>query len=133
MAESTRSKHIPETGAWFPADMVGFNREAVNACGRAWGTYFDTWSRCGQELLEFATSRMRNSSEMGKSLSKCRTLNETAEVQTRWLKSMYDDYAREASRIIEIMSSAARQEGIGKSSAASVKTTETDAERSSDA
>ena len=121
MDERNRDAMTGTFRSWPPENMLDFNRDVAAACGRTWGAYFDTWNRCGQNLLDFAAARMRNNTELGESLRKCRTWSETTDVQSRWLRSMYDDYTREAGRMIEVFSSMSRQSGDAKRSASKSK------------
>ena len=90
-----------------PEEMLAFNRGVVDAYGRMFGACLEAWSRCGRELADFAASRLQKDTALGESLSRCRTWNETAEVQSEWLRTTIDDYARETGRVMEIMSGAA--------------------------
>ena len=109
MTKTSQSKSSPFAAALAPEEMMAFNRDAVQGYGRAWGGYLEAWNRCGRELMDFAAARLRKDTELGESLSKCRTWDETAEVQSDWMRTTFDDYARESEKVMEIMSSATRQ------------------------
>ena len=109
MSKTSQSKNVPFDAALAPEGMLAFNRDAVEAYGRAWGGYLEVWNRCGRELMDFAAARLRKDTELGESLSKCRTWDETAEVQSDWMRTALDDYARETEKVMEIVSVATRQ------------------------
>lgn len=109
MTKTSQSKSSPFAAAMAPEEMTAFNRDAVEAYGRAWGGYLEAWNRCGRELMDFAAARLRKDTELGESLSKCRSWPETAEVQSDWMRTAFEDYARETEKVMEIMSAASRQ------------------------
>lgn len=121
MSKSSQSKSVPFAAALAPEGMLTFNRDAVEAYGRAWGGYLEAWNRCGQELMDFAASRLRKDTELGESLSKCRSWDETAEVQSAWMRTAFDDYARETEKVMEIVSLVATPSQGAKRPAAAPK------------
>lgn len=109
MGKVSEGKDTRGSAALMPEGMMTFNRDALDAYSQAWGSYVEAWNRCGHELMEFAASRMRKDTELGESLMRCRTWNETAEIHRHWMQSALDDYAREGEKVMEIMSVAARE------------------------
>ena len=73
----------------------------------AWGAYLEAWNQCGRELMDFAAARLRKDTELGESLAKCRSWDETAEVHNDWMRATFDDYARETEKVMAIMNTAA--------------------------
>jgi hypothetical protein len=110
MTKTSQSKNAPFApfaSALAPEGMLAFNRDTVEAYGRAWGTYLEAWNQCGRELMDFAASRLRKDTELGESLAKCCSWDETAEVHNDWMRATFDDYARETEKVMAIMNVAA--------------------------
>ena len=75
-----------------------WNPPMVNVAFRA-GETFAAWNG---EVLRFASDRLRQDSELGLALSKCRDWTEAAELQRDWATKATQDYLDESRRLVRL-------------------------------
>jgi hypothetical protein len=73
--------------------------ETVEAAGRA---VFDGMSRVQHEIADFVAERIRQDIEAQQELLRCRTLDDVRQVQARFFRTAFDQYAAEASRLLRL-------------------------------
>ena len=69
---------------------------------RASNCLLNGWMAVGSELLEFGKARLDLSIEVGRAITRSSTLNEAIDVQTRYTRSMVEDYVSEAGKIVDL-------------------------------
>ena len=64
--------------------------------------------RLGFEAFDFAGNRLRKDFSAGEAACGCRSLEDLAKVQRRWLEDAFKDYAQEATKVLELTADALR-------------------------
>jgi hypothetical protein len=72
---------------------------AVSRGGEAYSRALLSWQ---SELLRFASERLRNDTEFGRSLIGCRDLMDASRLQQSWLSTTLQDYVDEAGRLFRL-------------------------------
>ena len=121
MSKSEQAKSAPLGASFSPEALLGFNSNLMDAYARALRTNIEASSRFGEEFAAFVSERMRKDTELAQELSTCRTWSDAAEVQSRWMRSTAEDYAREMEKVMEIVSDVAKEAGSEEKSRAETK------------
>lgn len=82
--------------------MVAMNAVAVETFTKACQAYLNGWATLNGELAGFMAKRLNHDAELGSALARCESLEEAAELQRDWARITAEEYAEEASRLMEL-------------------------------
>lgn len=85
-----------------PSAMLALNGKAVETMSLASRAMAESAKKIGETISEFYAERMKKDLAAGQTLSSCRTPDEVYRAQCAFLEQAIADYAKEASRMIEI-------------------------------
>jgi hypothetical protein len=92
-----------------PSTAAAFlNGPVLGALTRGGEVYGRNLLRWQNELLRFASERLRNDTEFGRSLIGCRDWTDASRLQQAWLSNTLQDYVEETGRLFRLATS---QEG----------------------
>ena len=99
--DEVRSKRAGETGSrdtvFGVAGMLTFD-PLLQASNRM----LEGWMAVSSEILAFGKSRCDRGLEMSKAMAQSTSLNEAIEVQTKYTRSIMEDYLSEANKIADL-------------------------------
>ena len=81
----------------------------TDVMARAAQAYSSDVAAIGQEMADFAQTRLEHNIALGESLMRCHTLADMAGVQQHWLKETTEEYAVEARKLMELGSNLMRK------------------------
>ena len=84
--------------------MVTMNAMAIETFTKACQAYLNGWATLNGELAGFMAKRLNHDAELGSSLARCESWEEAAELQRDWARVTAEEYAAEASRLMELTS-----------------------------
>ena len=67
------------------------------------------WSDLGAEVMQFASSRMRQDIEAQKAMLACKSIEDLQKVQAQYYSEAIKDYSAQIQRAMEVMSGAANK------------------------
>lgn len=89
--------------------VAAFNNAATEALMKASRAYWDALSELNGELSGFFTKRLQHDMELGQSMAGCNDLQEIARLQQDWARTAMEDYAAEATKLLQLYSRAGTQ------------------------
>ena len=92
-AQSKQTSRAFDTPIWLSGPALTAALRAGETCA-AWNG----------EVLRFANDRLRQDTELGVALSKCRSWTEAAELQRDWATRTTQDYFEEGNRLLRLAS-----------------------------
>jgi Phasin protein len=93
-AADTRARDVDtsvDVAQWWSPPIIGVALKAGETCA--------VWNG---EVLRFASDRLRQGSELGFALAKCRSWTEAAELQRDWTTKTTQDYFEESRRLLRL-------------------------------
>jgi hypothetical protein len=90
------------TEAPVAAALATAQEEALNTMEAAGTAMFEGLTKAQKEISDFIAERIRQDVETQSALLRCRTFDDMRDVQARFLKTAMDQYAAEATRLIQI-------------------------------
>lgn len=93
------------------AEMVmTMNNMAIDTFARACQAYFNGWATINGELTGFLAKRLSHDADLSSALARCESWEEAAELQRDWARVVAEEYAEEASRLMELTSEVTTQQ-----------------------
>jgi hypothetical protein len=83
-------------------EMTASQQEALETVESASRAMFDGMARVQHELADFVAERIRQDMETQQEFLRCRTLDDVRQVQTRFFRTAFDQYAAEANKLLKL-------------------------------
>lgn len=94
----------PERAATSPFPGWPLGQMTLDVAQQFWGrnqTAAKALADLSTEVTEFVSQRLSQGSEVIGRMTQCQSLPEVLEVETQWLSKAFDDYSKEAGRLME--------------------------------
>ena len=101
-AESFDAETLVSTTRESIAAATSTQRQAVESMERASASMLTGVAEMQKEVAGFISGRIRQDLETQQELLRCRTLDDVREVQGRFLRTTFDQYSAEATKLIEL-------------------------------
>ena len=101
-ADSLDAETIVSTTRESIAVATKTQQQAVESMERASASMLTSVAQMQREIAGFVSERVRQDLETQQELLRCRTLDDVREVQGRFLRTTFDQYSAEATKLIEL-------------------------------
>ncbi len=81
---------------------LALQQDAVAGAGAAGAALVEGFTEARKRIADFVAERLRQDIEIQGQLLSCRTLDDVRDVQSRFFRSAVDQYAAEASRMMQL-------------------------------
>ena len=82
--------------------VASAQQETLHNIGAAGAAMLEGLTKAQTEISDFITQRIRQDVETQAEMLRCRTLDDVRDLQTRFFKTAFDQYAGEASKLMKI-------------------------------
>ena len=86
------------------------NGMAMDGFAKACSAYLTGWATINGEIAGFMAKRFAQDAELGNALVKCENWEQAVDLQQDWARTAAQDYADEASRLMELSSTLATEQ-----------------------
>ncbi len=100
---STTKPLAPEQGVVDLESLVRSNEANLNAWFRSQGAAFTGCAAIHQEVMSFATGRMRRGFEVSDSLIQCGSPQEAIRLECAFVQKAHEDYLKEAGQLVGLL------------------------------
>ena len=93
------------------AEMVmAMNSVAIDTFARACQATFNGWAAINGELTGFMAKRLGHDADLSAALARCESWEQAADLQRDWARVVAEEYAEEASRLMELTTEVTTQQ-----------------------